>query len=401
MKKENIFLTLVIPGPKHPGKNLDVYMEPLYDDLQLLWNEGVLVYDRSVCSTLRVRACYFYSISDLPALGMVSGHSTHGKFACPVCLRTVSAVWLVNGWKYCWFDCHRQFLPIDHPYRKSTKGFRKQTQVRNSTPSRLTGEQIHEELKSLVPDEDTHKFVGFGETHNWTHISGLWNLKYFEKLLIRHNIHFMHNEKNVAEVFFATIMDMADRTKDNVKARLDLALICDRPNSCMRKKPNGRWEKPRAPFCLKRDQKVAVLQWLKDLKFPDMYAANIRRGVNLTELRVTGMKSHDYHIFMERLLPVAFRGFIDHDIWLTISELSFLFRQLCSKELDIETVKELENKIPVLVCKLEMIFPPGLFTVMLHLLIHLPYEARMGGPVQYRWMYPFERYVNYCQFQHI
>jgi hypothetical protein len=218
---------------------------------------------------------------------MVSGHSTHGKFACPVCLRTVSAVWLVNGWKYCWFDCHRQFLPIDHPYRKSTKGFRKQTQVRNSTPSRLTGEQIHEELKSLVLDEDTHKFVGFGETHNWAHISGLWNLKYFEKLLIRHNIDFMHNEKNVAEVFFATIMDMADRTKDNVKARLDLALICDRPNSCMRKKPNGRWEKPRAPFCLKRDQKVAVLQWLKDLKFPNMYAANIRRGVNLTELRVT------------------------------------------------------------------------------------------------------------------
>ena len=113
------------------------------------------------------------------------------------------------------------------------------------------------------------------------------------------------------------------------------------------------------------------------------------------------MKSHDYHIFMERLLPVAFRGFIDHDIWLTLSELSFFFRQLCSKELDIEIVKELENKIPVLVCKLEMIFPPRLFTVMLHLLIHLPYEARMGGPVQYRWMYPFERYVNYCQFQHI
>lgn len=28
MKKENIFLTLVIPGPQHPGKNWDVYMEP-------------------------------------------------------------------------------------------------------------------------------------------------------------------------------------------------------------------------------------------------------------------------------------------------------------------------------------------------------------------------------------
>jgi len=28
---------------------------------------------------------------------------------------------------------------------------------------------------------------------------------------------------------------------------------------------------------------------------------------------------------------------------------------------------------------------------MEHLPIYLPYEARIGGLVQYRWMYPFER----------
>jgi predicted transcriptional regulator YdeE len=28
---------------------------------------------------------------------------------------------------------------------------------------------------------------------------------------------------------------------------------------------------------------------------------------------------------------------------------------------------------------------------MQYLLIHLSYEAKVGGPVQYRWMYPFER----------
>ena len=27
-------------------------------------------------------------------------------------------------------------------------------------------------------------------------------------------------------------------------------------------------------------------------------------------------------------------------------------------------------------------------------MIHLAYEARVGGPVQYRWMYPFERYTH-------
>ncbi|GMP65663.1 hypothetical protein CsSME_00026365 [Camellia sinensis var. sinensis] len=31
---------------------------------------------------------------------------------------------------------------------------------------------------------------------------------------------------------------------------------------------------------------------------------------------------------------------------------------------------------------------------MVHLAIHLPYEARLGGPVQYRWMYPIERMLG-------
>jgi hypothetical protein len=39
------------------------------------------------------------------------------------------------------------------------------------------------------------------------------------------------------------------------------------------------------------------------LMFPDGYAANLRRGVNLSTLRVNRMKSHDYHILIERLLP--------------------------------------------------------------------------------------------------
>jgi hypothetical protein len=97
---------------------------------------------------------------------------------------------------------------------------------------------------------------------------------------------------------------------------------------------------------------------------------------------------------MERLLPIALRGFIDNTIWLALAELSFFFRQLCSTEINIEKMEELENSIPVLLCKLEKIFPPGFFNSMQHLLLHLPYEAKIGGPVQYRWMYVFERYVT-------
>eukprot|EP00267_Zea_mays_P041736 XP_020393661.1 serine/arginine repetitive matrix protein 1-like [Zea mays] len=41
----------------------------------------------------------------------------------------------------------------------------------------------------------------------------------------------------------------------------------------------------------------------------DGYAAGFRRAVNLKTNKITGLKSHDYHIMMERLLPVMFRGY--------------------------------------------------------------------------------------------
>jgi hypothetical protein len=46
---------------------------------------------------------------------------------------------------------------------------------------------------------------------------------------------------------------------------------------------------------------------------------------------------------------------------------------------------------------MEKIFPPGFFNQMQHLLIHLPYEAKVGGPVQYRWMYHIERALRYLK----
>ena len=53
--------------------------------------------------------------------------------------------------------------------------------------------------------------------------------------------------------------------------------------------------------------------------------------------------------------------------------------------------KRYSDKAPLLICKLEMIFPPGFFLPMQHLILHLPREARLGGPVQARWCYPIER----------
>jgi hypothetical protein len=113
--------------------------------------------------------------------------------------------------------------------------------------------------------------------------------------------------------------------------------------------------------------------------------------VNLSTLRVLGMKSHDFHIWIEQILPMMVRGYVPEHVWLALSELSYFFRQLCAKELSRTVVADLERLAPVLLCKLEKIFPPGFFNPMQHLILHLPYEARMGGPVQGHWCYPIER----------
>ena len=378
MKSEYIFLALVIPGPKHPGKKLGILMKPLVDELMSLW-EGVDTWDASLKKTFKMRAAYLWSVHDFPAYGNFAGWSTHGRFACPVCLCDTKAFTLRYGHKACWFDCHRRFLPRGHQFRFQSNAFRKDTVVLDEPPRILTGEEIYAQMSKFVGDTKT-----YGKLHNWTHVCGLWQLPYFPKLLLPHNIDMMHNEKNVAEVIWNTCFDVPDKTKDNVKARKDLADICNRPSQHLKLKANGKWDKPRAPFCINKDDKQKILKWFQELKFPDGYAANIGRGVNLLQRKIFGLKSHDYHIFMERLLPVAFRGFLPHDIWLCLAELSFLYRQLCAKELRKDVINSLEQQVVVLVCKLEKIFPPGFFNPMQHLIIHLPREARLGGPVQSR-----------------
>jgi hypothetical protein len=63
----------------------------------------------------------------------------------------------------------------------------------------------------------------------------------------------------------------------------------------------------------------------------------------------------------------------------------------------VEMMQKLEKEIPVLLCKMEKNFPPKFFNPMQHLLIHLPYEAKVGGPVQYRWMYHIEKALRYLK----
>jgi hypothetical protein len=67
----------------------------------------------------------------------------------------------------------------------------------------------------------------------------------------------MHIEKNVFENIFNTIIDVKGKTKDNIKARLDIALFCNRKN--MELVCDGSWvTKPRASFMLEKNAQLLV-----------------------------------------------------------------------------------------------------------------------------------------------
>ena len=89
-------------------------------------------------------------------------------------------------------------------------------------------------------------------------------------------------------------------------------------------------------------------------------------------------------------MPIAFRALPD-DVLEPLVELSEYFKNICSTVLQVDKLQEMQCNIRIILCKLERVFPPGFFNVMEHLPVHLAEEAYLGGPVQYRWMYPFER----------
>jgi hypothetical protein len=136
---------------------------------------------------------------------------------------------------------------------------------------------------------------------------------------------------------------------------------------------------------------------MKWLKFHDGYTAGLRRSVNMVTGKLIGLKSHDYHIIMKRLMHVMFWGYFDDAMWTVLAGLSYFYRQLCAKEIMVEMMQKLEKEISVLLCKMEKKIPPGFFNPMQHLIIHLSYEDKVGGPIHYRWMYHIERALRYLK----
>nr|GEW72261.1 hypothetical protein [Tanacetum cinerariifolium] len=72
-------MSLLIQGPKQPGNDIGVYLEPLIDDMIDLWDKGVEVYNAYKKDRFKLSAMNFYTISDFPTYGNLSGYGTKGE----------------------------------------------------------------------------------------------------------------------------------------------------------------------------------------------------------------------------------------------------------------------------------------------------------------------------------
>jgi hypothetical protein len=66
-------LTILISGPTQPGVDMNIFLEPLIEDMKILWEISVQILDEYLKESFMLRAIIFVTINDYPALFTLSG----------------------------------------------------------------------------------------------------------------------------------------------------------------------------------------------------------------------------------------------------------------------------------------------------------------------------------------
>nr|XP_048322575.1 uncharacterized protein LOC125420066 [Ziziphus jujuba var. spinosa] len=245
MKETFSMMSLLIPGPTAPGKDIDVYLRPMIDELKDLWTNGVTTYDISKKERFTMHAAVLWTIHDFPAYGTLSGWSTKGYKACPTCNEDTSSQALRS--KICYMG-HRRYLSINHAWRNNRQYDGKPE--RRLAPRQFSGAEILQQLDRTI------------ESRPGKHPNNV--------------------DKKRKRAAFGTMLDIKGKSKDTDKARMDLKDLKIRKELHLQE-TGGKVLKPLACFSLTRDEKHEFCKFLKSVKFPDGYAANISKNVNIKD----------------------------------------------------------------------------------------------------------------------
>nr|XP_011463602.1 PREDICTED: uncharacterized protein LOC101298016 [Fragaria vesca subsp. vesca] len=287
MKRKYMMLTLLISGPKQPRNDIDVYLQPLVDDLKVLWDGIEQVYDSVRGEYFKLKAVLLWTINDFPAYGNLSGCVVKGYNACPICVDQTKPYRLKHSKKLVFWRNRRQ-LPRHHPYLKQASAF-DNTIEKEDAPTPLTGEETFARVQGLpkASGKGNAPAPYKGPPKNrpcWKKKSVFYELDCLKFLPVRHNLDVMHIEKNCCDAILGTLLNIPGKTKDGVAARLGMVDM----GICTDLKPTAGG--------------------------PSRFSSNIRNLVSVNDLKLGNLKSHDCHVIMQLLLPVAIRSVLEKPV---------------------------------------------------------------------------------------
>ncbi|GJR13824.1 putative reverse transcriptase domain-containing protein [Tanacetum coccineum] len=251
MKRKFINLLVLISG--YPRNDIDVFLEPLVDDLHTLFETGVDTYNASTKDNFNLCAVVLWIINDYPALSTLYGCPYSGFKGCVVC----------------------------------------------------------------------------GKDTNCVRLSALSNQK-----------------KNVAESIVGTLLHVPGKTKDGLKARLDLAELGVKPELFAMQDEDKTTLRP-AGYTLTNAEKDIFCETLHNIKVPEGYCSNFSSLVNLKDRKLIGLKSHDYHMLMQEFLPIAIRSIMHPPTRYAIIRFCFFFKSICSKEIILKELDKMQAELVV------------------------------------------------------
>ncbi|KAJ0463346.1 putative Transposase-associated domain-containing protein [Helianthus annuus] len=262
MKRKYIMMSLLIQGPRQPGNDIDVYLSPLIDDLKTLWSSGVNVYDAYKKEHFQLRAMVMCTISDFPAYGNLSGYTTKGKKACPVCEDETKSVWLKNCKKTVYMG-HRRFLPKGHNFRQKTVEFDGSIEE-GTMRARFNAFSRVENLNTTLGKRTrVDKGARVDKGLIWKKRSIFWDLPYWRDLNVRHCLDVMHIEKNVCDSLIGLLLDIPGKTKDGINVRKDMVLMGIRKDLAPEQRGN-RIYLPPACYNTSKEEKRRFCECLHD-----------------------------------------------------------------------------------------------------------------------------------------
>ena len=211
---------------------------------------------------------------------------------------------------------------------------------------------------------------------------------------MRHTLDVMHIERNVATTAVGFLLG----DLDTVAVRKDVQQEGVMPHLHLLPDEDGAtFIKPHAPYVLRKEERTRLLRNIRSVRTPQGHCANFEKLVNVEKETFQFMKTHDWHVLLQEVLPASIRGLLPEGVEVAIIRLGHCFKRICSKVIDVRELPALQTYVAETMALLEIHFPLAFWNVMPHLVLHLPRELYWCGPVHARWMYCAERYIGHLK----